>query len=335
MNPDNKMKLTKISNHDEHSIRIVFRFRDDFGRISVMELAAYHFLLVAISSSKSCYLLMSGVNAMEMRLELNRTGFNHFDLQKGEADELHTHDHYQLSIPLTGTITAYHNYQVNKLDYHGGLLVPPGDVHQHEAMDDRKEILLVSAYEDLLQNVFMLQTGKSLPSIDFAPQQVKSKTKLISLVKKMYQTAALEDFHAAVEMEEEFAALFLDELKGSHSEAWERSRNVQQFDEHPIVAKIADYIHTQYKHSISLDDMARDLHISKFHLHRSFTNAKNCTPMEYLHKVRLDQAKLLLLTTSFDITSIAYEVGYRSVSTFNRAFKKCYLVTPTELRRRI
>lgn len=52
--------------------------------------------------------------------------------------------------------------------------------------------------------------------------------------------------------------------------------------------------------------------------------------MEYLQQIRIDKAKHLLLTGDLPITQIAYEVGFGSLSYFNRVFRKLTLLTPSQ-----
>ena len=233
---------------------------------------------------------------MEMRLDLDQTGYNRFDLQKGEADFSHTHDHFQLSIPLSGKIQVHYNGKANILDLHEGFMVAPGDIHQHETIDNRQEILLISIREEILHKVFEHQTNQPLNSIDFQTKQIAPKKQLLDRVSKIYQIAAFEGADKAFELEEAFACLFLNQVIGSHSKTWEKYKNNRPFDESPIVSLIVEYIQANYHQEFSLDLLAIELKISKFHLHRSFTKAKGKTPMEYLHQIRLEKSKTAFIS---------------------------------------
>lgn len=61
--------------------------------------------------------------------------------------------------------------------------------------------------------------------------------------------------------------------------------------------------------------------------------SNQCTPMEYLKKVRIERSKQLLLGTNLNILQIAWEVGYAHQSSLNRIFKDIEGITPAEFRR--
>ena len=54
---------------------------------------------------------------------------------------------------------------------------------------------------------------------------------------------------------------------------------------------------------------------------------------EYLKKIRIDNAKNLLLNTENTVEDISYAVGYSDIKYFSRLFKKLTGVTPTEFRK--
>ena len=54
---------------------------------------------------------------------------------------------------------------------------------------------------------------------------------------------------------------------------------------------------------------------------------------EYLKKIRIDNAKNLLLNTENSVEDISYAVGYSDIKYFSRLFKKLTGVTPTEFRK--
>ncbi|KGP73459.1 helix-turn-helix domain-containing protein [Pontibacillus yanchengensis] len=266
---------------------------------------------------------------MEMKLDLEHTGVLLFDLQIGEADETHTHDYFQLSVPMSGNLLTYHNHKELKLENNQSLLVPPGDIHQHEAYQNQKRIMLISFNEDIVQKVYEDRTGDKLHSIDFSPIQHVS-TNLVHKAKSLIQSASFHGVEEAMNLEEEFTSAILDHSMGSHSQGWHRNDQLHYTNEPHIVHRLIEFIHDQYYNQLSLEVMAMHMNMSKYHLHRTFTKHMGVTPVNYLHQIRLKTAVSLLLQSKYDITQAAFEVGYRSLSTFNRAFKNVYQQTPSQ-----
>ncbi len=265
---------------------------------------------------------------MEMRLELENTSFVQFDLNQGEADERHTHDHFQLTVPINGTLDVHYNDWNCNLDSEEGFLVSPGDYHQHEAVGDRKEILIVSFYEDHLKRVFEEATGRNLSAIEFCNQQTDFKLPLLTEVKKIYHAAVLEGIPEAMKLEDEAAFTFLDTMKGSHSDQWNKTHRRTITGE--TVRRIKLFIRNNSAKPLSLDLLASEFHLSKYHLLRIYKNEEKCTPLEYIHQVRLDRFKILVRKNNMDITKAAFESGFQSLSTFNRSFKKRYGCPPSD-----
>ncbi len=67
---------------------------------------------------------------------------------------------------------------------------------------------------------------------------------------------------------------------------------------------------------------------------RRFKQATGMSPLEYVHALRLEEAKQLLEATEQPIESIASEVGYEDAAFFGRLFRKQVNLTPAQYRKR-
>jgi transcriptional regulator GlxA family with amidase domain len=67
---------------------------------------------------------------------------------------------------------------------------------------------------------------------------------------------------------------------------------------------------------------------------RRFTDCTGMSPLEYIHTLRLEEAKQLLESTDLPIEAVATEVGYQDASFFNRLFRRKVQLTPAGYRRR-
>ncbi len=84
--------------------------------------------------------------------------------------------------------------------------------------------------------------------------------------------------------------------------------------------------------AFSLDVLAKNVGMSKFHLVRIFKREVGLTPHAYYRILRVERVKERLLNSRQPITEIAYGVGFDDLSTFNKAFKMVAGVTPSEFR---
>ncbi|HCU52697.1 MAG TPA: AraC family transcriptional regulator [Micromonosporaceae bacterium] len=83
---------------------------------------------------------------------------------------------------------------------------------------------------------------------------------------------------------------------------------------------------------LTIDDIARSAMFSKFHFSRVFQRATGVSPGRFLSAMRLEEAKRLLVSTSFTVADISHRVGYNSVGTFSSRFRSSVGVSPTTYR---
>lgn len=97
---------------------------------------------------------------------------------------------------------------------------------------------------------------------------------------------------------------------------------------------IKDYIDTHYMETFTLDDLAGNFHLSKYHLVREFSRCYSLSPMAYLEDRRIREAKYLLSSTDLSVTAIASTLAFSSTSYFSQRFHAAADLTPLEYRKR-
>lgn len=109
----------------------------------------------------------------------------------------------------------------------------------------------------------------------------------------------------------------------------------RRFPAPPVSGRIKgalDYIGQNYMHPITLDTVARVIHVNPEYLSRSFKKEAGINFNSYLNDVRLKKALDLIRDTDLRICEISLETGYQNFSYFSKCFKKKYGVSPQELR---
>ncbi len=99
------------------------------------------------------------------------------------------------------------------------------------------------------------------------------------------------------------------------------------------IDELAKYIRSNFAYKLSLDFLARHMHISREYLSRYFKKHMGKTISEYLTEVRIEKAKQMLKNTSHPIGDICEHCGYSSISSFQKAFKKAMGVSPSMYRK--
>lgn len=115
----------------------------------------------------------------------------------------------------------------------------------------------------------------------------------------------------------------------------ESASNYIDHDNVEIVKNIIEYIRVNYAESFTLDDLARHVAISKYHMCRIFKDVTYVTINQFITQVRLEQAQILLNDESENITDIALECGFKSLSYFTKTYKKHYGYPPSQAKNQV
>ncbi len=99
------------------------------------------------------------------------------------------------------------------------------------------------------------------------------------------------------------------------------------------VARAKDYIKMHYMNPITLDGLATHLGLNKSYLCTIFKKSTKDSFCNYTNKIRIEESKKLLKTSSASMTDIALAVGFSSSSYFNTIFKKLEGKTPLDYRK--
>ena len=83
---------------------------------------------------------------------------------------------------------------------------------------------------------------------------------------------------------------------------------------------------------LSLTKVAKAVNTSSFYFCKLFKKSTGLNFTDYVSRVRIEKAKNLLLNPNLRISEIAYEIGFQSLTHFNRVFKKIIGQSPTEYR---
>jgi AraC-like DNA-binding protein len=102
----------------------------------------------------------------------------------------------------------------------------------------------------------------------------------------------------------------------------------------PFVGKALSLMHGKPAHDWTIEELAKEVALSRSVLAERFTDLVGMPPMHYLAKWRMQIAAGLLSGGNTNMATIAAEIGYSSEAAFSRAFKKSVGVPPSAWRRR-
>jgi AraC family transcriptional regulator len=98
------------------------------------------------------------------------------------------------------------------------------------------------------------------------------------------------------------------------------------------VLRVQLFIQEHLDEDLSVDRLAKLAHFSPFHFHRVFRALAGEGVHEYVRRLRLERAAVLLRSTGRDVTAIAFDAGYETHEAFTRAFRQHFGLAPSRYR---
>ncbi len=106
----------------------------------------------------------------------------------------------------------------------------------------------------------------------------------------------------------------------------------QENAEPPVITKARNYILEHQTEDLNLGQVAKAVNMSSYYFCKMFKKVTGINFTDYVARVRIEKSKNLLLNPNLRISEIAFEVGFQSLTHFNRVFKKILGQSPTEYR---
>jgi AraC-like DNA-binding protein len=102
----------------------------------------------------------------------------------------------------------------------------------------------------------------------------------------------------------------------THMKSWKRRETFTR------LARVADLIHSSYDRPLTIDELAKAAHWSRFHMMREFKALHGVSPYEYLQRRRTQTAARLLCSTELSVAQIAERTGFHERSTLVRRLRR-------------
>jgi AraC-like DNA-binding protein len=124
---------------------------------------------------------------------------------------------------------------------------------------------------------------------------------------------------------------FADQLSALSNQLVTEKNNAEPL----LVLKAREYIDNHKTEELSLANVAKAAGASVFHFCKVFHKATGLKFTDYVARVRLEDARTRLLNPNLRISEIAYDVGFQSLTQFNRTFKRVFGQSPSQFRQRL
>lgn len=183
-------------------------------------------------------------------------------------------------------------------------------------------------FKDLIPfSEFFSLNGLDLPKMHFAPiiRDLSANEKFDAIVKNFESKDPLSGakmLHSILD--------FLIYMSEHHLE--EANISAKKID--ISIRQALSHINSEFDKKLSADRISKKAGFSKYHFLREFKKATGQTFSDYLTKVRIENAKKLLLTTTLPVKEICYKSGFDSEAYFSKVFKLSEKETPSSFRKK-
>ena len=240
---------------------------------------------------------------------------------------LHWHNAVEIILPLVNPIKAACDgaeYEIGERDI---LIIPAGTLHSLSTCEGRRLILLADN-RCFADNPALSELRPMLdrPILIRRKDDKELSDQLCALLTEVYTL-----YSGWKDMAETYIYLKLLTLLVRVMEYRSGSSNEDAYND--SFGSVLKYIEQNYSSQITLDELADKAGYSKYHFSRLFKKHCRTSFIDYLNRRRIRAAELLLVNENISVTDAAMQVGFSSLSTFNRAFREYKNCTPTEFRR--
>lgn len=279
--------------------------------------------------------------------DIELIGFNsiyYFEFGKDFSHPPEKHDSWEMVYVDSGEINAVTDGIGRTLSQGQIIFHRPMELHAH--ISNRivpNNMLVVSfttqspAMEFFDKKIFTLdKTAKTLLTLF-----IREAKAALGEIPGEYGNEPSLDFSTAPEGSFQLLECYLTEflliLKRGGSSAGSRatrSENSRELAQSSITELIAAYLEENIYSNITLGDICAKFFMGKSQLCKIFDEHMNEGPIEYFSRLKMAEAKRLL-RKDMSVSSISDMLGYSSIHSFSRAFKKSIGLSPTEYKRKI
>jgi AraC-like DNA-binding protein len=177
-------------------------------------------------------------------------------------------------------------------------------------------------FVDMMQNTQLILNKEEHPDIYFI---------LSSIMEEMQK----KGMNYQLSVKGLMLSLFMKLMRIYSAQKGSKLDNKDAHENAIVISPALDYIKDNYMLNFPMEDLADMCHLSQTHFRRVFHEIMNTSPLNYLNTTRILQSCILLRATEESILSISEQVGFRSVSSYNRHFSEIMGTQPSEWRHKM
>lgn len=258
---------------------------------------------------------------------INYKGDNNIEQISG-----HKHEFYELLLYIYGSVDFKVEDFTYALQYGDIIVIPPNVMHkaniQTEKGSYRRYVLWLTEdfikslveFDDSMRYLFETMRKKETYRIQIPQKDINHLIYILAEVMEKQQTM---EFGYQTKCKSMLYDLFYE----INSTLYQEDHYAFQLQKKDTYLEIADFIKNNLNEDLSLDTLANQFFMSKFHMLHVFKEKMNISIHKYIVIRRLELAKVLILSGEA-ISKVHESCGFKDYVTFYRAFRKRYGMAP-------
>lgn len=285
----------------------------------------FNLSIMATNNQQDCFSIIS---CSFMRMVMTNMPIT---LPTGHQD---THTCYEFLVPLSSFPRLF--IEDIEIECHPGQLIPINPGQNHGVKTGRKAVSFILIFFDQAELDRMIRqiNGSSLHCF-FPVETYSLKTDIQSLISRIIQENRANESGREILMQclaEELAVLLIRHYY-QYSPMSELISPQRLDNDQVRFEKIIRYMEMNYASRLTIEKLAERTCMNSFHFIRTFKRVFNISPYNYLTRIRICNAKRLLIQSSFSASEIGQQCGFRSASRFSAVFQKDTGQTPSSFRK--
>lgn len=248
----------------------------------------------------------------------------------------HLHSHTEILFVREGRILVNIMDRSRELEKGDCAVIFPQEIHSYRSLEESLGWLLI--FGDSLAGPYLRSLQEYSPKDPFLSAGELHKDAALAF-ERLHEISCLPgDFPTGAEHRQ--SSVMPDHHALSF--AWVQvllantvpllSLQKNQAESMDLTYRLVHYIMEHFREPLTLDLLAKELHVNKYYLSHIFSKRLHMNFRQYLNRIRLEHALQLIRSTREPLTSVWENAGFNSQRSFNRIFQEVLGMTPLEYR---
>lgn len=247
---------------------------------------------------------------------------------------VHEHDYYEFYMFLEGNVSMQMDKKMHLLKYGDLVVIPPHRKHRAVIHDQKKPyrrfVFWISkdffaGLQELSEDyTYIMRYSREQDRFVFHVDDIlfnSLQTKVLRLIEEMKTKRFAHMAYISVCVQD--LILMMNRM------VYEQNHPTGESEDHSLSQKVLFYIEEHLEEPLTLEQLARQFYVSKYHISHIFKDNFGLSVHQYIIKKRLEACREAMLG-NVGIAEICQNYGFGEYSSFYRAFKKEFGISPRD-----